>query len=120
MKTDLWYLAGECVGAALCLAVLATAALSHEWYDPVCCNERDCRPIDSSQVQLTPDGWVVTFDGQKQLVPYGKQHPEKSPDGQYHICTMTPGGKPTLRTRPPMPPYSTDRRFCLHVPPQGV
>ena len=95
-------------------------AAAHEWYDPVCCNEKDCRPVAADAVTPTADGYAVQVGGQTVLVPYGKEHPQRSPDGLYHICTYSISGPEQLRTRGPITGVTTDRRVCLHVPPSGM
>src|SRR6056297_2426685 len=50
------------IGAVLALILVATAALAHEWYDPWCCNDRDCAPISQEHVSITEDGYLVTLE----------------------------------------------------------
>lgn len=79
-------------------------------YDPICCDERDCSPIDPSRVQLVADGWLL--DG-KWLVPWGKQIP--STDGRWHACITTSDNDADQWL-----PHDGKGRLCLYVPPQGV
>src|SRR5437899_12426927 len=81
--------------------VLSFDADAHDWYsgktDPVlhfkCCGNKDCHPIDSSDVRSTRDGFYV-----KQPQPYSRNDPptgewfiprervQAAPDERFHIC----------------------------------
>ncbi|MBE9635330.1 hypothetical protein [Salipiger mangrovisoli] len=45
---------------AITLAVVATAAAAHDWYEPVFCSGRDCVPIRASDARAN-GGWIVTL-----------------------------------------------------------
>lgn len=56
------------LAASFVVAIMAgaSAARSHSWLDPWCCNENDCKPINASEVQEKPDGyhyrqWVIAY-----------------------------------------------------------
>lgn len=77
--------------------------LVHSWYDPYCCNDRDCRPVADGSVRPTTGGWFVQETGE--TVPYSQAR--ESQDGRFHVCIWPPGAKiPKVR--------------CLYVPPGGV
>ena len=46
---------------ALALAAGAPESRAHSWFDPWCCNDRDCQPIPDSAVRITPQGYVITL-----------------------------------------------------------
>lgn len=81
---------------ALALVVLMFASpmvRSHSWYDPYCCNARDCAPIPSSAVEITDDGYRVTLHaGQHPMVTQTVTHMVPfdealdSQDGAFHAC----------------------------------
>ncbi len=92
----------------------ASVADAHEWYDPACCDERDCRPIDAEHVTITPQGYRVEVGTLKAVVPFNEVRP--SQDAGYHVCTYQ------LR-RPQMGPSEFNEkirrikdRACLYVP----
>lgn len=88
-------------GIAFVWVILAGNANAHDWYagktDPVlhfrCCGNRDCHPIESSDVRPTKDGYYV-----KQPEPSSRNDPptgewfiprdrvQAAPDERYHIC----------------------------------
>jgi hypothetical protein len=45
------------LGALLLSIALTTNVLSHSWYDPDCCNTKDCSPITTHKLQ----GSILTF-----------------------------------------------------------
>jgi len=78
------------LGMALLLA-LPIPANSHEWYGRECCSDRDCEPIPSEAVDVTPRGYRVrytTMQGNKidQMVQRSRIRP--SQDGGYHACSV--------------------------------
>lgn len=104
----------------LCLAfvvaiwfLLAPPARAHEWYDAVCCSDRDCAAVVPSSVTATAEGWLVYLEaGQhpmlgtkpvREVVPYASGKVRQSGDMDFHVC-LSPGAV-TLR--------------CLYVPPFG-
>lgn len=92
--------------AASCLAatvILSTPSQSgaHEWYPARCCSDRDCAPIDDSEVQLTSSGWRILQTGET----ISFDDAEASPDGRFHRCMI--GGDPERNT------------ICLFVPGMG-
>ncbi len=36
-------------------------ARAHSWFDPWCCNDKDCQPIPDEAVKVTPQGYVITL-----------------------------------------------------------
>lgn len=86
---------------ALCGVLLAEEVAAHEWYDPWCCNEQDCKPVPMSSVHVTRDGYFV--DETSELIPYRDSRIRPSGDSQFHTCT----------------PYGSKIR-CLYVPAGGM
>lgn len=92
------------------LALAATSPRAHQWYDPFCCNGKDCRRAPEGSVRAVRGGYAVALDpGQhpmvtvplRVVVPYAEAKP--SGDGDYHICV-----------------FPADTLRCLYVPPGGV
>lgn len=59
------------------------------WYDPLCCNKKDCEPLPYSAVKMVPDGYHVRYRASLGLlvdviVPWNKAR--RSKDGQNHGC----------------------------------
>jgi len=102
--------------AALCVAY--SAAMAHEScnpdnglcqkYDSVCCNEKDCRPLKSDQVEQTATGYRVTVDGKTWDFRYG--HHQHSTDARFHICIYGEG-RAVLQF---------NGRPCFYAPPPGA
>ena len=64
------------------LSVLSTSAYGHSWYDPECCHDKDCAPIE-----LEENGWVVTKRGKAPL-PQNYRPVRPSQDNKSHACLM--------------------------------
>jgi len=71
------------LGIAACAALGAGSALAHSWYDPWCCDDRDCSPYPSADVSVTDEGYRL-HDGT--LVPFEEARTSK--DGEYHRCVL--------------------------------
>ncbi len=85
-------------------------AFAHSWYDPYCCNGRDCQPIPTQSVKVTPKGYLVILrPGEhtmvkrtvRHLVPFAKVKP--SADRRYHACLFP----------------NQDHIRCFYAPPVG-
>jgi hypothetical protein len=66
------------------LAAIVTGwqtAWAHDWYPPDCCSGRDCAPLASGRVKVTPEGYII--DG-IHSVPHRRVR--WSPDEHYHGC----------------------------------
>lgn len=79
---------------AITLAVFASAAAAHDWYEPVCCSGRDCVPVRASAV-VTDGGWLVRLGpadhpmlnvGAEYFVPYDDFRVRPSQDDRFHVC----------------------------------
>jgi hypothetical protein len=94
------------------LAIAGTLALvpawAHEWYDPYCCDHRDCKPIPEEQTpRITREGFVL-HDGH--FIPKGSPSIRLSQDQRFHRCDGHMFGGPVQG--------SFVR--CLYVPSGGV
>lgn len=92
-----------------------TRALAHEFYDPWCCNGKDCQPYHG-EVQTLKDGYYLPeFDT---LIPYksadgtsgyaeekGTRYKVPDDAAQYHICVM---------------PWEPTKVRCFYAKPGGV
>jgi len=75
------------------LAFMAPAS-AHDFYDPLCCNDRDCEPIPASGVTETKSGYVVQYSsihGNEVRGFIKKDLAKFSPDGRFHACQMPSG-----------------------------
>lgn len=65
--------------------MIAVRALGHDFYDPWCCNERDCKPYPAEKVMVHPNGyWLPEF---KKLIPF--EQVRKTPphaSEPFHLC----------------------------------
>lgn len=82
----------------LMLVFGVTKANSHDWYPLECCSEKDCAPIPETDVEVTPQGYLIKSTGER--IPY--KAARTAPDGQYHVCRYTPSS-PIIQpvARPP-------------------
>jgi len=85
--------------ALLGLTILTTGgAAAHEWYDPSCCNDRDCAPIPYDAVEQMEWGYKVTLGygdhplirpGQKPVVmSFPWDVVRQSRDVGHHACVV--------------------------------
>jgi hypothetical protein len=89
-------------------------ASAHSFYDPYCCNDKDCAPIKTAHVKPVAGGYLVRLRPEdhvglskavgvrEYLVPYADAKP--SPDGGFHACIL---------------PYMPDTMRCFYAPPMG-
>lgn len=77
--------------AFLILVAASSVGLAHSWYDPACCDNRDCRPIPGEAVTITPQGYRVQHDGIDQTVPFHDALPSR--DAGWHICITIDGAR---------------------------
>jgi hypothetical protein len=112
------------IRAAALLALLASPASAHSWYEGSCCSGRDCAPIRVDAVEVTPDGYLVTVEPgdhpfiterTQQLYRYVDAQPgattvdgvpeaRQGQDEHYHLCVGE----------------RTGRLLCLYVPETGA
>ncbi len=71
----------------LVLALLIGSASAHEWYDPNCCAQVHCHPVDDGVVQEKKDGVYVTGYG---VLSYTDPRLRWSRDDRDHVCEMGP------------------------------
>lgn len=76
----------------------ADPSWAHSWFDPWCCNDRDCQPIPDSAVKITPQGYVITLQpGDHPMlaketrphtytVPYAKARVSLDPEQKFFAC----------------------------------
>lgn len=55
-----------------------------EPFEPRCCNDRDCRALEPSEIETVPGGFNVLG----RFIPFGdaEQVRRRSPDGRFHAC----------------------------------
>ena len=97
-----WFLVGF-------LVMLPVASVAHEFYDGWCCSDKDCGELKDSDVKLTPQGYLLKFNGE--LIEYGKER--KSKDGRYHRCVL-----PTATDKGG--PYGMGKSRCFYAPDVGA
>jgi hypothetical protein len=75
---------------AVTSAVWISPALSHSFYDPWCCNDRDCTPVPG---RLLPNGsYLFLVKGKEYIV--AEKDVRASMDSQYHACQMPHASQP--------------------------
>lgn len=77
-----WWLLAAAVGI---MVIMATPVRAHSWYDPACCSEHDCAPLDATP-RPAPGGYTALghFFPKEMLRP--------SRDNRWHACIR--GGRP--------------------------
>lgn len=94
----LWGMIYVCVGKAL----------AHSFYDYSCCSDRDCKPVPTEAIRVTPKGYVYVPSGE--VIGYSDRRiratPPEDTQQRYHVCTT--GGMPLGKV------------LCLYVPQGGV
>jgi hypothetical protein len=72
-------------------------------YPFACCSGYDCREVASKAIAERPEGYVIQGTGE--VVSYNDKRVRKSPDGEFHWCSVK--GADDTRT------------ICLFVPPRS-
>jgi len=84
--------------AALATLALVSGVTAHSWFDPWCCNGRDCQPIPDGAVKVTPQGYVVTLrpsdhpalaretEPRTYLVTFDKARVSLDPEQRFFAC----------------------------------
>jgi len=72
-------------------------------YPFACCSGFDCREVASKAIAERPEGYVIQGTGE--VVTYNDKRVRKSPDGEFHWCSVA-GANDT-------------RTICLFVPPRS-
>ena len=75
-----------CVCLLLSSQTISSVAWSHDFYDTLCCHNRDCRPVPATSIHEEPDGYVVQETGE--LIPYQDRRIHPSPDNNFHRCSI--------------------------------
>ena len=87
------------LSVGLSLALIATAALAHSWYEHECCSGQDCAPVPAGVVTVTPRGVHVRVEpGQhplamvltEEFLALDDSRVRLSRDGEDHVC-LSPG-----------------------------
>lgn len=101
---------------ALILMLLASPVMGHSFYDPECCSDKDCAPVDQSFFQPKAEGWLVTIpegghpyagSGVQAFYMYDDPRIRISEDGDFHACII-----------PALPESSsTPYLACIYIPP---
>ena len=92
----------------ICLAsahdAMPTAAQPNGWTYPfACCSGYDCRAVSDKAISERPEGYVINGTGE--VVGYADARVKRSPDGEYHWCSVAGSNE--------------GRTICLFVPPRG-
>lgn len=70
------------------------AAGAAHWYDPGCCDMRDCEPVEPGAIVQTPEGYMVRYLTSRGFVadgflPHGHSSIRQSRDAQEHACATS-------------------------------
>jgi hypothetical protein len=64
---------------AMIKTLVTAVLLTHSWYDPYCCNTKDCHPV-SGKVERMEGGWQA----EGHFFPESMQR--DSQDAEFHVC----------------------------------
>jgi hypothetical protein len=95
------------LGFAVLLIFAAGTARAHSWYEPECCDTRDCEPIPPDQVKVTPEGYI-TPDGE--LIKFNEAR--VSADKDFHWCKYQRNSTQVIQP--------LEKRKCFYAPAGGV
>lgn len=86
------------VALFLIMSFAVDLARSHSWYEPACCDTRDCRQISGvrggepwSEIVDHGDAyvWESSETGKTHIIPKSDERIRPSRDGFYHGCEIT-------------------------------
>ena len=77
--------------ALLVLLLSTSVAFAHSFYDPSCCDDRDCRPAKEGEIKEVNGGYLVVPTNE--FYPYKHPKIKYAPDGQFHRCEFVIGGE---------------------------
>lgn len=69
--------------ASFVVCSLMVGAFAHDWYDAICCSNKDCAPIADSDVSELGDGGFYVHS-RKEHIAFKDTRQGK--DNQYHLC----------------------------------
>lgn len=85
----------------VCIAglVMAAKAQDHEhgvgnlpdWYDPGCCNLRDCRPVEDKDIEFVTQGGSDFVRHIPTGLLFQRSQWKTSQDERYHVCIYNGG-----------------------------
>lgn len=67
---------------------LSSIILAHSWYDPWCCNDKDCRPVPCTEL-IEQNNGDLEYKGY--IIPKDKIKP--SQDKDCHVCIFLEQGR---------------------------
>lgn len=103
-RIALWSIIGLFVAVLAVLVFFVATARAHEaptgWsFDPACCGGNDCKPVPTSEITVTAEGYKIATTGE--VIPFQSTKVRVSPDGMPYRCSV--GGLPTGHT------------YCIYV-----
>ena len=66
--------------------LIAAFMLVHSWYDPICCSDRDCRPVPATDVLEIEGGWKHLPSGAIFRDEPNIKRIRPSHDSNFHVC----------------------------------
>ncbi len=81
----------------LSFVLIPTFASAHSWYEPSCCSQIDCYPVEDGTVLEKSDGVHVRGFG---IMTLGDPRLRWSHDDQDHICSSRAGKLLCVYRRP--------------------
>jgi hypothetical protein len=99
----------------VCALVFSEPAKSHEWYDPWCCNEKDCAPVTKWNYDKATRVWTLTTKHGTVSFRMTDNRPihKVSQDGAIHMCIGNEGAEhPDFYENAEAKPYAR----CVYWP----
>ena len=57
-----------------------------DWYDPACCNQRDCRPVKDDEIEFSNMGGQLVARHKPTGAIFTRDRFKVSQDERYHVC----------------------------------
>lgn len=87
------------IAMILAMALLASHAAAQEhdhsqvdWYDPLCCSNRDCKPVDDADIEFDMIGGVSVIRYKPTGAIFYQPQWKTSQDERYHVCLNVANG----------------------------
>lgn len=65
-----------------------------DWYDPSCCNQRDCRPVKDDEIEFGEIGGQPIIRHKPTGAVFQRSQFRQSQDERYHVCINVVSGAP--------------------------
>lgn len=67
---------------------LPLITLVHSWYPNKCCSDNDCKPVDCSEIEKTPEGFRYYAKELGKYIEFTREQEDLSQDNNCHVCYL--------------------------------